>query len=342
MKIVRIVPIALLSIVAACGSSSEKAPSVEERVTSNVKSLVQSKLDAMLAAAIDLEAAAPLHAWNDTTDAAKLQEMKDAWRRARAAYESIEGAFAVLFPELDASTDARYDDFLSELGRDDDLFDGEGVTGMHAIERVLWAKTIPAAVVEFESKLPGYKAAVQPATDDEAKRFKQGLCAKFVSDARAAREGFAPLALDLSYAFRGTIGLVGEQVEKVEKAATGEEESRYAQLTMTDLRSNLAGNEAIYAAFRPWIVTKQGGDAIDQQINDGFARLEKAYGEVTGEAIPSPPATWSSEPTEADLLTPFGKLHTAVTAEADPKRAGSVVNGLDAAAKTLGLRELAE
>lgn len=48
--------------------------------------------------------------------------------------------------------DGRYEGF-AEHGLDPDPFDGRGVTGMHAIERVLWADEIPEAVRAFEASL---------------------------------------------------------------------------------------------------------------------------------------------------------------------------------------------
>ena len=43
-----------------------------------------------------------------------------------------------------------------------DLFDGQGVTGVHAIERILWADQTRAEVIDFEKPIKGYKAAAFP------------------------------------------------------------------------------------------------------------------------------------------------------------------------------------
>src|SRR4051812_4435484 len=151
--------------------------------------------------------------------------MRNAWRHSRAAYEHIEGAIAVLFPEIDVSLDARYDAFIA-VAPDDNLFDAQGVTGVHAIERILWSDQIPARVLAFESALPGYRAAAFPATAAEATAFRDQLVARMLTDAMTMETQFAPLALDQAAAFRGVIGSLREQVEKAEFAATGEEESR--------------------------------------------------------------------------------------------------------------------
>jgi len=57
--------------------------------------------------------------------------------------------------------DFRYDDFLLDLQPDGDanLFDDQGVTGMHAIERILYASEIRQAVLIHEQPLDGYQAA---------------------------------------------------------------------------------------------------------------------------------------------------------------------------------------
>ena len=65
---------------------------------------------------------------------------------------------------------------LLNVQGDNSLFDGQGVIGMHAIERILYVQQTPAFVVGFESKLPGYKAAAFPATEQEAADFKNKLC----------------------------------------------------------------------------------------------------------------------------------------------------------------------
>src|SRR5262249_44102286 len=158
---------------------------------------------------------------------------------ARTAYEHVEGAIAPLFPDIDVSIDARYDDFMTQLaaqGGDADLFDDRGVTGMHAVERIVYADVTPARVVAFERSLPGYVPAAFPATAAEAAEFKTKLCQKLVSDAEELVAQWTPADIDAAIAFQGLISLMNEQREKVQKAASNEEESRYSQRTMADLR----------------------------------------------------------------------------------------------------------
>src|SRR4029079_1699006 len=130
--------------------------------------------------------------------------------------------------------------------------------------------------------------------------------------------------------FDGLIALMNEQREKVNKAASEEEESRYAQRTMADIRDNLAGTRKVYGLFRPWLDTKSDGKTVDADVQAAFDELGAAYAAVDGDAIPVPPADWSSESPSADALaTPFGELYTAVQAAADPNRPGSAVDGMN-------------
>ena len=137
---------------------------------------------------------------------------------------------------------------------------------------------------------------------------------------------------------------MNEQQEKVNKAATGEEESRYAQRTMADLRANLDGTTADLRAVPRWLKTKPANGAlpsgtdVDASITAGFHDLETLYGMISGDAIPPPPATWSAEePSPGDLATPFGMLYQAVQRRGRPDEPDSVVGQMNQAAMLLGI-----
>ena len=290
--------------------------------------------------------------WDATLDADAFARMKTSWTKARTAYEQIEGALAPIFPNVDHSIDARYDDFLADLSPngDPDPFDAAGATGLHAVERVLYADVVPANVVALEASLEGYRAARFPATDAEAASFKNGLCAKLVTDATALRDEWTPANVDVAVAYQGLVSLMNEQREKVQKASSGEEESRYSQRTMADIRDNLSGTRTVYAIFKPWIRSKvnasdpsKDGVKIDEAIEAGFASIDAAYQKVDGDAIPAPPATWSAEsPSDADLMTPFGQLFSKVNDSVDPEKSDSVVTQMNAAADLLDFPELSK
>jgi iron uptake system component EfeO len=347
MRPIHLLSSALLLGALGCSSSStdpaaDPDATFRQNVTNGMHDTLSMQIAAFLAASKDLKSAAPVTAgrgWDATEDAAAMTSMVDAWKRVRDAYEHIEGAIAPLFPEIDFAVDARYDDFLTELNGqgDDNPFDGAKVTGQHAIERILFVGTTPPTVIEFEKALPGYKAATLPLTEKDATDFKDGLCEQMIADVIKLQTEWQPAKIDLGGAFTGLISLMNEQSEKVNKAATQEEESRYAQRTLADLHANLDGTITAYNLFKPWIVSKGNGVAIDGKIQEGFQALRTAYDKYPGDAIPQPPATWSSQnPTPADLETDFGKLYTAVQQAADPGRMGSVVEQMNAAAKLLG------
>jgi len=337
--------VVLLAGVTASGCSSSADVDADAPFRAEVTKRMHDSLALEIAdwkkAATDLANFAPVtsgRGWDTTQDAAAIADMKEAWKRVRVAYEHIEGAIAPLFPATDFATAARYDDYLAELGEkgDDNAFDGEGVTGQHAIERILYADAIPSYVVDFESKLPGYEPARFPAHETEASDFKNKLCARLVSDIAGLESAWRPVKIDLGGAYAGLILLMNEQGEKLRKAATPEEKSRYANRTLADLHANLEGTVKIYDVFQPWIVSKSGS-ATDQNIRSGLGQLRTVYDETPGEAIPQPPPTWSSiHPTPQDLATPFGKLFSAVQKAVDPAKEGSVVQEMNKAAKLLG------
>lgn len=331
----------------ACSSSMTDAD-YEREVTQGMRSAVAADLAKELAAVEVLMKAAPTptgRGWDPAEDAAAIEAMRGAWADARLAYERIEGAVAPLFPDIDAATDGRYDAFLATMNGagDQDLFDGQGVTGLHAIERILYADQVPQRVLELEQTLPGYLPPAFPATEAEARAFKAELCQKLIDDLTSLIKQWEGAELDLGGAFGGLIALMNEQREKVTMAATGEEESRYSQRTLADLRANLEGTRSAYALFAPWIASKTGGSGLNASIEAGFGALAKAYDAASGDAIPEPPATWSAEaPSTSDLATPFGELYGEVTSSVDPEQEGSVVDSMNEAAKLLGYPQLVE
>jgi iron uptake system component EfeO len=333
----------LVLFVAACGGTSDSDYKAD--VVTGMQDSISVDLQNLITAAQALQAAAPTgHGWDATSDAAALISMKSAWRDARTAYEHVEGATAPIFPDEDYTMDARYDDFLAKIGPsgDQDLFDDQGATGMHSIERVLYAPTIRQEVIAFESQLPGYKAAAWPTNEAEANEFKTKLCQKLIDDAQQLHDEWTPANIDIGPAFQGLVGLMNEQKEKVNLAATGEEESRYANATLFDLRNNLAGTTKIYDLFQPWIESK-GGD-MDGNIQTGFKNLDDLYtASGQGDSLPATPDTWSSDmPTSTDLATPFGMLWAGVHQAVDPTADGSVVFEMNQVAVELGFPEFVE
>lgn len=344
-KILLLLP--MLVSLNACASDDAHVATGDpaDEVALRMHETLLTDVEALHTAAVELQAAAPApsdRGWSASEDAAAIADMTAAWLRARAAYERTEGALAPLFPDIDAAIDARYEDFLND-GEDADLFDDQGVTGMHAIERILFANTMPASVVKVEATLPGYMPATWPATAEEAAEFKEKLAGQLVLDTARLVSQWKPPRIRIAEAFQGLVALMNEQREKVNKAASEEEESRYAQRTMADIRDNLAGTRAAYAAFRPWLLTKDGGAALDEEVEGAFDKLEAVYASVDGDAFPPMPANFSAEmPTDDDLETPFGQLFKAVHEAVDPNQPGSAVDAMNRVGVLLGFESFEE
>ncbi|HEY8206150.1 MAG TPA: imelysin family protein [Myxococcaceae bacterium] len=346
------------ALIAALGAGCAKTDDDYKRdITQGMHDTLLSGIDGLLQASKDVRASAPRptgRGWDATQDAAAITATKAAWVRARRSYELIEGALAPIFPDIDFGIDARYDDYLAAAGASGDtyLFDDQGVTGLHGVERVLYAHEVPPEVITFESQLPGYRAPAWPATEQEAADFRDSLCARMVADAQALHDQWTPANIDLGGAFDGLVALMNEQKEKVNKASTSEEESRYSQRTMADIRDNLEGTRQAYELFEPWLESKPGaseaesGRAVNEAIRSGFEELDVLYGRVNGDAIPRPPSTWSSENpgsnSPADLASPFGVLYTGVHGAVDPATQGSVVERMNRAAALLGFEGFEE
>jgi iron uptake system component EfeO len=337
---------ALAVLLAPCSSPAPApvaAPSAEERATREVKRYVDAQVAELAAASEAICAAAPepdADGWSAAADPEAVAAMRAAWRRARTAYERIEGAIGILFPETDLAIDARYEHVV-ELRADPEPFDGHGFVGLHAIERVLWAESVPEAVLGFERALAHYVAARAPSSEVEARSFREGLCARLVRDVRGMEEALRPLALDPATAWRGVVGSVEEQVEKVLLGATGEDESRYSQSTLADMRANLEGGRAVLAAFAPMIEANAGAAARRADIDARFDELERAYADVEGVALPEVPAGFDPDAPGAALATPYGRLFGLLSDASDPLEAGSLAATLRAAGEDMGIPPLA-
>jgi iron uptake system component EfeO len=335
---VRVLVLWATALAMACSNDAAQRLRVEREM----KGMLLASLRDFSRAAEDLRNSAPVtraRGWDARADAASLLAMKQAWQRGRVAYELVEGALAPLFPESDTATDARYDDFLGVLGPagDPHPFDDQGVVGMHAIERILWADVMPANALEFEKRLLGYRPAAFPASEAEARDFRDQLAARLVRDVQKLELELSPLELDVAFVFRGLMDLTAEQLEKVDRASTGREESRYALSTMRDLRANRDGCHKAYELFRPWLEERGHGE-LDRRALAGFERLKSAYSNVAGDSIPRPPEGWSAiDPKLEHAETAFGKLFFLVRRETDDAEPGSLSSTLMAIADALGL-----
>jgi iron uptake system component EfeO len=338
IKLVR--GVVLSCVLAGCAEKTDLEFRAE--LVSSIHASIDGDLASLVAATRNIQAAAPSHAWT-SRDAAAIEDMRDAWKRMRAAFERVEGAISPLFGELDDRIDGRYDAYLAALGTTGDAnpFDDTGVIGMHAVERILYAPVMRVEVLDFESTLPGYHAAAFPANDADAIAFKSQLVERLIEDVTELHARWTPSAIELGPAYDGLVGLMTEQQRKLDLAVTGAEESRYANVTLFDLRNNLDGTSKIYDLFRDWIQSKPTGGKADGEILRELRGLETVYAAAAdGDALPVVPPGWVADhPSEADLATPFGALWQRVHDSVDPDVPGSMVGRMNHVAALLGLPE---
>jgi len=330
-----------LWLIALGGGESARLPE-SQRVTLEVKAYVEAEMAALEAATRELQRAAPApdaDGWSAASDPAAVRSMRASWGRMRDAYEHIEAAVTVLFPETDVAIDARYEGF-AEDGPDRDPFDGRGVTGMHAIERILWADRVRPEVLAFEASLREgtvYTAPAYPSDARQAAGFRDALVQRMIDDVAAMRRAFGPLALDPAAAWRGVVSSVREQHEKVDLAATAEEESRYADRTLADMRANLEGGRVLLGCFRPWF-REAGQEALAGEIDRRMARIQAMYAALPGDSLPAVPAGWDPDAiTEAQRSTPYGALYTWLGGESDLEREESLASMMVRAGQRLGI-----
>lgn len=107
------------------------------------------------------------------------------------------------------------------------------------------------------------------------------------------------------------------------------------------MRTNIAAARDTYNAFRPWLLTKEGGAEVDAKIDAAFAKLKEGYDKLPGDALPDVPEGWTSDnPSPTLLETPFGALFQLVRFQSDPKEEGSLVFEMNASAELLGMKPL--
>jgi iron uptake system component EfeO len=330
---------------AACANQNDLVladAALDDAATTAARDEALGHADDLRAAVTDLCAAAPAPTatgWSAATHPDAVARMRDSWRRARVAYQSIEGLMDMFLGDVDAAVDARLEAALA-AGPDENPFDDEGFVGMHAVERILWADQIPAAVAAAEASAGGIAAASFPQTAEQATDFRDELCARLVTDAATLRERLGDLTLDAPSLYEAGVRLVEAQAEKLAEAAEGHDECRYAGATLADMRANLASAKRTHALFAAWLATKAEGPHVAGEVDDGFAALEAAYAAVEGDALPPVPVGWDAErPAPASLATPYGTLFSAASAASDDTVDGSLAHSLDEAAGLLGIRD---
>ena len=171
--------------------------------------------------------------------------------------------------------------------------------------------------------------------------FRRGLCARLVRDVRAMEAELGPVALDPETAWRGVLGSIEEQAEKVRLGTTGQSESRYARHTLADMRANLEGGRAVLGAFRSELEALPDGPERFRRLEQGFARLEQAYRGLSGDDLPPVPEGFDPDaPSEAHLSSDYGRLFALLARESDREIAGSLAHEVREAGRAMRIAEL--
>jgi iron uptake system component EfeO len=279
----------------------------------------------------------PVFGWSVTTYPAAVDSMRVEWMAAHQAYQGLEGAVSLLFPALAASLDGRYEQALA-AGPDEDLFDGKGFVGLHAVERILWADAPPPTA---ETALAGYKPASFPTASDQPQEFRYDLCARLVMDVETLQQQLGALDLGSPNGYDAALRLVERQVTKMVEAGDGFDESRYSNTTLADMRADVAAARATHEVFVPWLSTKPEGFGVELEAAAGFAQLEAAYDGIPGGGLPAvPPVGWSAvDPSAAAAESPFGQLFVTVSAASDVTLQGSLAGAMGTSATLMGIAE---
>ena len=177
----------------------------------------------------------------ETTDfiaaikAGDVVKAKALYAKTRMSYEAIEPV-AELFSDLDASIDARADDF--EKGEKDPTF-----TGFHRIEYGLWVGNSTDGLGTYADKLLA-----------DVKELDQRINA-------------------LTFPPEKVVGGAAALMEEVAATKISGEEDRYSHTDLWDFKANFDGSQKIFELVRPMI--EKSDAAFVKKVADNFATIDK-------------------------------------------------------------------
>ena len=185
--------------------------------------------------------------FTDAVRAGNVQAAKDAYASSRQAWETIE-PIAGLVEDIDASVDARVDDFANE--------DDPKWTGWHKLEYLLWQKNdisaasgAPKLADQLDADIAKLKSTMDPTTVPAA----------------ASPAGAADL------------------IEEVSEGKITGEEDRYSGTDIWDFAANVAGSKQAFEALKPALQAKN--PELVTKIEAGFADIQaqlQAYASGNG------------------------------------------------------------
>jgi iron uptake system component EfeO len=177
----------------------------------------------------------------ETTDfvaaikAGDVAKAKALYAPTRMSYEAIEPV-AELFSDLDASIDARADDF--EKGEKDPTF-----TGFHRIEYGLWVGNSTEGLGTYADKLLA-----------DVKELDQRINA-------------------LTFPPEKVVGGAAVLMEEVAATKISGEEDRYSHTDLWDFKANFDGSQKIFELVRPMV--EKSDAAFVKKVADNFETIDK-------------------------------------------------------------------
>ncbi len=324
----------VLSLVAAlalgCGGEDPPAPSVADGLKATIGTMLRRFSESL----VTLRARAPRgREWQPSgADADAVKAMRAAWLDAHAAFVGLAGPVGELFPEQIPGLDRRWDVQLTDLGVDPDFmpFDERGVTGLHAIERILWSDQISSAVSSYEMTRLGYRTPRFPGTAEEADAFVASLAGAVAQVGLEVNQQFSRLTPDAALGAAGISRLLANSFLKVDLGyVAGSEDSRYSGTTMLDLRSELAAARAIWNVLRDGLSRRGAASEKLGGVDAGLARWTALLDEVKSKDFPVAPNLWDpGTPSPEHALTPYGMLFVGLRRELNKARPDSLVSAL--------------
>jgi len=162
--------------------------------------------------------------------AGKHEEARALYAPTCMSYEAIE-PIAELFSDLDASIDARADDY--EKGEKDPNF-----TGFHRLEYALWEQNDTEGLDRYADRL--------------------------LADVQELERRIA----DLTFPPRQVVGGAAALMEEVAATKISGEEDRYSHTDLWDIKANLDGSRKIFELVRPLI--QSDDPAFVRKVDDNF------------------------------------------------------------------------
>lgn len=173
-------------------------------------------------------------AFTDAVRAGDIAKAKALYVPARMHYERIE-PIAELFSDLDASIDAREDNFAQ--GTDDPHF-----SGFHRLEYALWKQQDLSQATAYADQL-----------DKDVNTLKTRIH-------------------DLTFPPETVVGGAAALIEEVAASKISGEEDRYAHTDLADFQANIEGARKIFNLFNP-LLTKVN-EPLAKRINSNLKAVE--------------------------------------------------------------------